>query len=313
MSLPGGADATAAAVGAGLAAGACFAVGTVLQARAAREAPPGDVLRARLILDLARRRTWRWGIGVAIASYGLQALALSLGPIALVQPVIVSADLLFALPLAAALAGRPLRRRELSGAALVAAGLAVFLTSASPSSGLTTPSTADWLKVMLAVYLLVAVSLALSRGGSAVRRTSLLAVASGLTLGLMSALTKTFASLMATRGLATLGQWQTWALAAVGFTSLVLSQSAFQSGPLAISLPLIDILEPLTAVLIAATVFNETLALTPGPIAVEAMGALAAAAGIFILDRSPLVLAAQSGAERFASPELAPARRGQPT
>jgi drug/metabolite transporter (DMT)-like permease len=298
MSVPTGADATAAAVGAGLAAGACFAVGTVLQARAARQASSADVLHARLIADLARRPAWRWGIGVAVASYGLQALALSLGPIALVQPVIVSADLLFALPLAAALAGRRLRRRELSGAALVACGIAVFLASASPSSGLTTPPTSDWLLVVLAVYALVGLALLLARGGGGVRRTSLLAAAAGLTLGLMSALTKTFAEQMAARGLATLGQWQTWALAVVGFTSLVLSQSAFQAGPLAISLPLIDILEPLTAVLIAATVFAEKLALAPGPIAVETLGGLAVAGGIFILDRSPLVLAAQARAER---------------
>lgn len=294
MSLPIAANSTGAAVIVALAAGAAFAVGTVLQARAARQTPGGDAVRAGLLLDLAKRPTWRWGIGVAVASYGLQALALALGPIALVQPVVVSADLLFALPLAAGLAGRRLGRRELAGAACVAGGLSAFLAVASPSPGVNDPATSQWLYAMLSVYALVGVTLFSARRRSGAARTSLLAVSAGLCLGLMSALTKTFASLAQARGFGVFTQWQPWALAVVGFTALLLSQSAFQAGPLAIGLPLIDILEPVVAVAIAATLFQERLAFATLTMTLEAMGAALAVVGIFLLDRSALVLDAQA-------------------
>ncbi|WP_329190652.1 hypothetical protein [Actinacidiphila glaucinigra] len=64
--------------------------------------------------------------------------------------------------------------------------------------------------------------------------------------------------------------------------------SSFQAGSLAVSLPLIDTIEPIGAVLAGADRLNERLA-TSGHLAVQVLGAALAVTGIVILDRSPLV------------------------
>lgn len=287
-----GSWAEVAAVASGVAAGACYAVGTVLQQRTARAVPWDRALRPGLLAELAGRRAWLAGIAISVASFGLQALALTLGPLALVEPLIIT-DLLFALPLTAHLAGVRLGRREWAGAGLVVAGLASFLVSAHPSAGITEPGLASWVEVSLGVSVLAGLAVALAPRRPSIRRTTLLACAAGLSLGLMAALTKAFTGLLARRGLPGMLSWQPLALAAVGAVALLLSQSAFQAGPLAVSLPIIDVLEPVVAVLVGVTVFRERLAGSALTLLGEVVGVGAVLAGITVLDRSPLVLRAQ--------------------
>ena len=120
---------------AALAAGATFAVGSVLQQNAARQAPASVSMSWRLLVDLAHRRQWLLGIGSDVGSFGLQALALAFGPLALVQPLLVVSGLLVAVPLAVRWRGRQLGPREWAGTAAVGLGLAAFLAAASPSEG----------------------------------------------------------------------------------------------------------------------------------------------------------------------------------
>ncbi len=87
-----------------LAAGGGFAAGGVLQQRAASTRPESEALSLRLLLQLAHDPLWLLGIAFALVSYVLDALALSLGPLVLVQPLIVS-ELLFALPISVRLQG----------------------------------------------------------------------------------------------------------------------------------------------------------------------------------------------------------------
>ena len=84
---------------AAIAAGCTFAVGSVLQQSAAREEPSENSLSLRLLVGLAHRPRWLIGIAGDFFSFGLQALALAFGPLALVQPLAVT-GLLFAIPLA---------------------------------------------------------------------------------------------------------------------------------------------------------------------------------------------------------------------
>jgi hypothetical protein len=61
-----------------------------------------------------------------------------------------------------------------------------------------------------------------------------------------------------------------------------------RAGPLSVSLPVIDSVEPISAVLIGTLVFSERLAGSPAGLAVQLAGAAAAVAGIFLLGRSSL-------------------------
>src|SRR5215813_4537672 len=93
MSDPAG---TAIAVLAALGAAGSFGVAAALQHRQAELAPRAGDLSFRLLARLAGRPLWLAGIVLAAVAYGLQALALAFGPLALVAPIVVT-DLLFAL------------------------------------------------------------------------------------------------------------------------------------------------------------------------------------------------------------------------
>jgi hypothetical protein len=62
---------------------------------------------------------------------------------------------------------------------------------------------------------------------------------------------------------------------------------AFQAAALGASLPVIDTVEPVAGVLIGTVVFGEQLAGGPSGLAVQAMGAAAAVAGIVLLGSTP--------------------------
>jgi drug/metabolite transporter (DMT)-like permease len=280
---------------AALAAGISFAVGSVLQQSAASQAPADETLSWRLLVDLAHRRTWLIGIGSDLLSFALQALALAFGPLALVQPILVS-GLLFAVPLSARRRRKRLGPVEWSGTVAVAGGLALFLVVAAPSAGEPQTSPGRWVLVLAGVAAVMAAATAAGRTARGPLRPSLYGVAAGTSFGLLAALTKTSTWLLGHGAVAFFTGWQPYAMAVVAVLGAIVQQSAYQSGPLAASLPVMDALEPTVAVLIGVFAFSERLSASPVALLVELVGVVALLAGIVVLDRSPVVLAQQSAA-----------------
>jgi hypothetical protein len=118
-----------------LGAAALFGVSNVLMHTQARAAPAEHSLRPALLLHLARQRVWVGGIGMQMAGFGLQATALGLGSLTLVQ-ALGPTGLLVALPLAAHVSHKQFRRADWAGAAATVGGLAAFLAVAAPSKGI---------------------------------------------------------------------------------------------------------------------------------------------------------------------------------
>ena len=282
------------AVIAALAAGCTFAVGSVLQQSAAREAPADESLSFRLLVDLAHRRTWLLGIGSDVGSFALQALALGFGPIALVQPLLVT-GVLFAIPLAVRLKGMRLHAQEWTGTVAVAGGLALFLAAASPSAGEAQTTLARWVLILCGVAVLMTLGVAAGRAVGGPVRASFYAVSAGSAFGLLAALTKTSTWLLSQGATAFFTAWQPYAMAGVAVAGAIVQQSAFQAAPLPASVPVMDAVEPTVAVLIGVFAFNEHLSTAPVPLACEALGIVALISGIVLLDRSPVVLALQRG------------------
>ena len=65
-----------------------YALSTSLQAREARREPRTSALRASLIGKLLRLPLWLAGTAAGLAAWPLQALALSLASVAVVQPAL---------------------------------------------------------------------------------------------------------------------------------------------------------------------------------------------------------------------------------
>ncbi|MGV9251612.1 DMT family transporter [Streptomyces sp. NPDC003697] len=279
--------AIAVAVSAALLAACCFAVAAVLQQEAAVVMPAKESLRPRLIRALAHRPLWLAGIVLSAASFVVQGAALAFGPLALVLPL-ASTDLLFALPLLARRRRRRLTRQDVTGAVCTAGGVAAFLAVLPYSAGGGRPGVRDWLPLLAVVAACVTVLVSAGLRTSGRVRAGVYATAAGLLFALLDALTKSAAGLFRDRGPAALAHWEPYALLLVGGAGLLVAQSSFQAGSLAVSLPLIDTVEPIGAVLSGAAVFHERLA-TSGHLAVQILGAALAVTGIVILDRSPLV------------------------
>jgi drug/metabolite transporter (DMT)-like permease len=289
-----GAAETVIAMSAGLTAACSFGIGAALQHRQVQAAPLAGRAPFRLLAHLARRRLWLAGIALAGGAYGLQAVALAFGPLSLVAPV-VALDLLFALPVAAKWSCQQMRAADWAGCALAAGGVATFVAASPPSAGRFDTGTGDWALAFTAVALVAAAAITAATRIRGPARAALLAVASGAVFGLTAALTLSLARLVRhQRDALVLGHWQLWALLALGTVGLMVSASAFQAGALSASLPVMDTVEPVCAVLIGTVVFGERLAASPAGLALQLAGAAAAVTGIIVLGRSPLAARAYS-------------------
>ncbi|MFE6286795.1 DMT family transporter [Streptomyces sp. NPDC057877] len=279
------------AVPASLAAGGCFAVAGVLQQWAAASRPDTEALSLRLLRHLARDRLWLCGIALAVLAYGFQSLALAFGPLSLVQPLIV-AELVFAVPLSARLYRMRLGRREWFGTLAVAVGLGLALASARPRGG--RPEAAglgSWLLVLGATAALVCAALAVGRVLTGPWRASATALAAGAVMGTQSVLLAATVDRLRHGLLSALAAWQTYVLVIASVGGLLLIQSAFQQGPLAASVTVIDATEPVVAVTVGTTLFGETVSAGWPVTAVTVAGLVCVGAGIVSLDTSPLIAA----------------------
>jgi drug/metabolite transporter (DMT)-like permease len=282
----------AVSVTAALAAGCTFAVGSVLQQSAAREAPASVSMSWRLLVDLAHRRKWVLGISCDVGSFALQALALAYGPLALVQPLLVT-GLLFAVPLAVRWRGRRLGAREWAGTIAVGAGLAAFLAAASPSEGVPQTTWSKWLLILIAVGGLMALGIVVGGALTGALRASAYGLSAGVAFGLLAALTKASTHLLSQGAGVFFTSWQPYSMAGVAVAGAIVQQSAFQAGPLPASVPIMDAVEPTIAVLIGVFAFSEQVGTSTAALAFEALGILLVLAGIVTLDRSPIVLELQ--------------------
>nr|WP_083884072.1 DMT family transporter [Nocardia higoensis] len=242
-----------------------FAVAAVAQQRAAAAVPEEE----SLVGSLVRNPRWLAGIGADGGGYGLQVAALALGPVLIVQPLLVTA-LVFALPLSARIDGRRVAGRTWCLALLLVVALAAFLLVGRPTAGNPSAPLRHWL-IPLAVLLgsvLIAVLVASAgrrrfadtgpRSGGA-RAALLFGAAGGALFGLAAALTDFVAGRFADGLDAVLSSWQTWALIAAGLIGVYLQQRAFQAGSLTAALPAATVAEPLAAAYLGLTVLDESL------------------------------------------------------
>ncbi len=275
------------AVVAALGAALGYAVASVLQHQAAGREPPSHSMRPSLLLRLLARPRWLLGAAVDLSAYGLQFLALSYGSLVLVQPLMVS-GLLFALPLGAVVGHKRMTRSEWLGAFAVFAGVSVFLLVASPAKGQPDPTNLAW-ALLFVTTLGIAGLLVLAAGRHTSRRTMYLAGATGMFYGLTAALTKSVAHLVSIGVFWALTQWPPYALVAVALVSLLVGQSAFQSGPLSSSLPVLAVVDPIVSIMIGALAFGETVNTSGAAPVVEVAALATMVVGVLVLGTSDLV------------------------
>jgi drug/metabolite transporter (DMT)-like permease len=267
-----------------LVAALLFALGTVLQQKAGMDEPSGGS-DSGLLLRMARRPVWLAGIAADAFGFVAQAAALTIGRLAVVQPLLVS-SLVFALPLGARLTGQRVRRRDVGAAVLVTGALLVFLTVADPSGGRDDAPFEDWIVAIGACAVASIPLLVLARGRSPAQRAALIGTATGILFALSAALTKAVTDRLG-EGLEELFlDWRLYALVAVGYVSMTLNQIALTTGVLAAAVATSMAFDPITSVVLGTTLFEESLHETAAGVAAIVASLGAALAGMAVLARA---------------------------
>jgi drug/metabolite transporter (DMT)-like permease len=289
------------AIVAALAASVLYALASVLQQREAERQPSEAALRLSLVVRLARRPGWLVGLVFDAGGYACQWLALEHGSLVVVQPLLVT-SLLFALPVKARLVPYRMGRRDWNGAVLTTAGLAVFLLVGQPLQGHLMVAGTTWALLLSATGAAAAVLVSLGRKRSPRWKAVAFGTAGGVLYGASAALTKSCAHLLSHGGLGELlGTWEPYAMLAWGLAGMVLSQSAFQAGPLDASLPTLTATDPVVSVLIGAFVFGEALRAGLLASTAEVAALSAVVAGVFLLAHTEATKAAQARHLELAS------------
>ncbi|MEU5533876.1 DMT family transporter [Streptomyces sp. NPDC020362] len=268
-------------------AACCVGFGFVLQQNAAQNAPLGDFLSFRLLLDLMRVPRWLGGIALMVAGMALGAIALGKGEISLVEPLLAT-NLLFALALSRHQTRQPLGRQGWTGLALLAGGVSAFILAGEPHAG---HAVTDPVRHWLIIGATLGAAMVLTTYGKRSRLSwgpVLLATAAGLLYGVQDALTRVSGTRFAAGGFTELlTGWQPYGVLALGVTGLVLVQSAFETAPLRMSLPALTAAQPLAGILCGVGFLGDRLRTDTGALAWEAAGLAAIVAGIVLLGLHP--------------------------
>lgn len=243
--------------------GAAFfiGIGNVIHERSAHDVTDEKVGDLQLFLRLLTDRQWWLGSLVSTLGFGLQAAALGLGSVLMVQSILVTA-LLFALPFNADLTRRAVTRSQWTWAGLLAVAVAVIVTVGNPTAGHSRGAVEVWSAVT--AVLLPALALCVLAARKAAGRPAaavLLGVVSGSLWGVFAVLTKGVAGRVEGgldwRALLSIPELYAWAV--IGIAATAWQQSAFRAGSLTASLPAMTVAEPVVGSVLGILVLGETV------------------------------------------------------
>jgi drug/metabolite transporter (DMT)-like permease len=272
-----------------------FGAGVALQQRPASSVPIEYAARPALLVRVAQNPAWLVGIVLEIAAFGVLIAALRHGSLVVVQPLL-TLSLLFTIALASVWTHQIMRASDWVAVLAVVGGLAVFLAVAHPSehsSGMA--DRGAWIFTVVSIGAAIVALVLLGLRGTDRHRAAALGLAAGLGDAMMAVLTKALARISEHGVAALVTSWVPYALCLAGLVSLLLTQTAYQTGQPKVSLPIITVTDPLVSCAIGVALFGEVLHLgglrAPAVIlAIAAMGV-----GLVMLGRT-------SGADTAAEP-----------
>jgi drug/metabolite transporter (DMT)-like permease len=285
--------------------------GFVLQQNAAQQEPDSRFLRLGLITNLLRTPRWLAGIAFMVGGQILAAWSIGHLSLAFVEPLLTM-NLVFALLIAVPLAKASLKVWEIIGAAILIAGVALLSASRSVTPiGLSFGSVSHWpAAAVIAGIAFLAAHAGLRRPGP--RRAMLTGASAGLVFGIQDALTRQSLQILQSSGASALfTTWAPYALIGAGAIGIWLMQSAFNAGPLHVSLPAISAGEPLVGILLGILVFGDRIQITPGMLAVQAGGIAALVVGVILVGRAPALSQLRTWTAPYGLPHSIPGRHSQ--
>jgi drug/metabolite transporter (DMT)-like permease len=279
------------------AASSMYCLGVALQAVEARVVPEDRGLRLSLVARLARRPRWLAGTALGLLGWPLQAAALLLAPLTVVQPALAF-GLVLLLALGARTLHEPVRRRDALAVGAIVAGVA-GLAAAAPD--VSSHHVGGW-PLAGALAALAAVALA----PYAVRRRRVDGVVAALSAGAAFA-----ASGLTTKFVADAVNAHQW-LAAAAWTlatgmgsglALLSEMTALQRRPATQVAPLVFVVQVAIPVLAAPLLTGESWAHAP-------LGAVGIVAGLAVVIAGAVVLTTAHAVRALVDDEASSADSG---
>jgi hypothetical protein len=213
----------------------------------------------------------------------LHATALRGGSLAFVQPLLL-VGLVLAVPIRAALERKLPLAQELRAVAITAVGLATYLSSVTLAPGQSSPRR-EVAVTLTALGLLLAVA-AVATGRRWLRgrdrlHAGLLGATAGCLFGISAGMLKLVGGVIGGNQVSfVLMVVLVAALASAGIVGTGINQRAYQIAPLAFSMPVVNVVGVLVAIVFGAFVFGEVPGHSPGGMAVQLLGLGVLAVGL---------------------------------
>jgi drug/metabolite transporter (DMT)-like permease len=242
-----------------------------------------------VIAALVRNPIWLVGISGMVVSFLLQAVALSLGPLSVVEPII-TLEVPLTLLVAGHVFGARLTRAEWLAIATMTGGMIALIGALDPQQGDETHvSHMTYVAAGTGTTATIVVLVLGGMRGNRIWRTGCLGAATGTCYGFTATLVKESVEQLNTRGIVGLvSTWQTYAAIGFGLSGVFIMQWALHTGPLLASQPGFTLMDPIVSVLWGVLVYDEETR-TGGWLALAVAGMGALAAGVVMLARSPLL------------------------
>jgi drug/metabolite transporter (DMT)-like permease len=265
------------------------ALTSVLQRIGVESAPASAAMRLSLMAHAVRRKIWLVGFALMLVLFGLQATALRLGQLSVVQPVLTT-ELLFLLLILAVWFRYHLGWREWAGSVAIVAGLGGFFLAAHPSGGNLNPDNRQW--IVASALLIVGITGFILAGLRGPRwwRAAAFGTATAITAAFSAALTKS-TTIFVSRGWGhVFTHAQPYLLAVTGIGTVFLIQNALHAGPITASRTTMVTVNPLVSILIGINLFGDRLRGGLLRTVVECIALAVLITGVVVLSQTKLVV-----------------------
>jgi glycosyltransferase involved in cell wall biosynthesis len=268
---------TLVAIGCAALAACLFAAAVRLQHGAVRAGSDGESLGTRALARVLRSPRWLAGSSFAVLGSALHITALSLAPLAIVQPIGVLSLVLTVLPGS---------RARGTGKAVfaVCAGVGGFVVLAALAGSPSAATVQLWPAQFVVVGALVLAAAGMSARGRA--RCLVLATSAAVLFGLGSALIRAASQDILGHGAIGGGLLLATEAVVLMVTGGWLMHQAYAAGPAGVVIATTTVIDPLTAVAVGLGLYGEALHTNPLLALAQAGFALAAVAGVLVLARS---------------------------
>jgi drug/metabolite transporter (DMT)-like permease len=263
------------------------ATGAALQHREVAEVPEHRTGGLALVLASLRRPGWLLGMAVLLAAPVFQFLALKVGTLSQVQPVLTT-ELLFLLGIIVVTHHQRPGRSEWTSSIAIVVGLVIFLLAAHPGGKEGTLSNSWQFTLAIGSLTLVGLLWLLGQSRHGWARAALFGSAAASAFAYQAAMSKSIGQTPADELLMSPGLY---GFAITGLLGFVLFQHALRAGHVAASRAAMVIVNPMLSVVIGVVAFGETLAHTPLAIVGEVIGLAILLVGARQLSVSPLISA----------------------